>query len=82
MAPIAHGDDHGGSIRYPAQVCGVLGLRPTVGLVPRPVRVAPVRDVGIGAAEVVEARAGVLTRIRPRGRGTDGPDDVSRGGVR
>jgi amidase len=34
MAPIAHGNDHGGSIRYPAHVCGVLGLRPTVGRVP------------------------------------------------
>ncbi len=34
MTPIAHGNDHGGSIRHPAHACGVVGLRPTVGRVP------------------------------------------------
>ncbi|HSV61211.1 MAG TPA: amidase family protein [Variovorax sp.] len=34
MGPIAHGNDVGGSIRYPAYACGVYGLRPTVGRVP------------------------------------------------
>lgn len=34
VVPIAHGNDLGGSIRYPAAVCGVVGLRPTVGRVP------------------------------------------------
>ncbi|WP_432854692.1 amidase family protein [Amycolatopsis sp. CA-161197] len=33
MVPVAHGNDVGGSIRYPAYVCGVVGLRPTVGKV-------------------------------------------------
>lgn len=35
MAPINQGNDIGGSIRYPAAACGVVGLRPTPGRVPR-----------------------------------------------
>lgn len=34
MCAIAHGNDYGGSIRYPAFACGVVGLRPTQGRVP------------------------------------------------
>ncbi|WP_067811655.1 amidase [Actinomadura kijaniata] len=33
MTPVAQGNDIGGSIRYPAGCCGVVGVRPTVGLV-------------------------------------------------
>lgn len=34
VVPIAHGNDLGGSLRYPGAVCGVIGLRPTIGRVP------------------------------------------------
>ena len=34
MGAIAHGNDYGGSIRYPAWACGVVGLRTTVGRIP------------------------------------------------
>ena len=34
MVPFAQGNDIGGSIRYPAYACGIVGIRPTVGRVP------------------------------------------------
>ena len=34
MVPIAHGNDLGGSIRYPAYASGIVGIRPTLGRVP------------------------------------------------
>ncbi|SLN77059.1 amidase [Oceanibacterium hippocampi] len=35
MGPIAIGNDLGGSVRYPAQCCGIASLRPTFGRNPR-----------------------------------------------
>jgi amidase len=34
IGPLAHGSDIGGSVRYPAYACGIVGIRPTLGRVP------------------------------------------------
>ena len=34
MVPLAQGTDFGGSIRVPAAFCGIVGIRPTPGLIP------------------------------------------------
>ncbi|MGI9228616.1 MAG: amidase [Gammaproteobacteria bacterium] len=34
ITPLAHGTDLGGSLRHPAQACGVASIRPTLGRVP------------------------------------------------
>ncbi len=42
MVPLAHGNDSGGSIRYPAYCCGLFGMRPTFGRVPHHSGTSPV----------------------------------------
>ncbi len=41
MVPLTHGNDSGGSIRYPAYCCGIFGMRPTFGRVPHYSGTAP-----------------------------------------
>ena len=47
MFPIASGSDLAGSLRIPAAFCGVMGLRPTVGLVPSGPSNIPFDSLGV-----------------------------------
>ncbi len=64
MGAIAHGNDYGGSIRYPAWACGVVGLRTTVGRVPSYKASAPNRIISNQQMSV----QGPITRTVADGR--------------
>lgn len=65
LVDVALGSDTGGSIRSPAACCGVVGIRPTHGLVPRHgfVELAPSADTIGPIARDVETAASVLKTI-------------------
>lgn len=70
VVPIAHGNDGGGSCRIPAASCGIIGFKPTRGLVsPGPFGNAGVglATDGILARTVADVAAGldVIARVRP-----------------
>ena len=67
MAHIAQGSDNACSVRYPAAFCGVVGLRPSPGLVPQGAEPAAVSGAVGDRADRAERR-----RCRPRPR-RDGP---------
>ncbi len=65
LAVVALGTDSGGSVRHPASMCGVVGLKPTYGLVPLRgiIPLSPALDhVGVLARSVADVAA-ALTAI-------------------
>src|SRR5204863_8848975 len=47
MAWVAHGTDMGGSLRNPASFCGIVGMRPSIGRVPRTPETKIDRTLGV-----------------------------------
>lgn len=47
MVALGHGTDLGGSLRHPAQCCGVASLRPTLGRVPDWIQTQPEPPIGV-----------------------------------
>jgi aspartyl-tRNA(Asn)/glutamyl-tRNA(Gln) amidotransferase subunit A len=77
LLPLALGSDTGGSIRVPAAFCGITGLKPTRGLVPR-TGVAPLSWTLDHVGPMARSAAD-LARVMPLIAGPDGQDPMAAG---
>lgn len=76
------GTDAGGSIRVPSHYCGIVGLRPTAGLVPETGCWPPTRDTGLLDISAVGPMARFvedLSLLLPILAGADGVDPFVQG---
>ena len=76
MLPLCTGSDTGGSLRLPAAICGVVGFRPSPGLVPmngRPLGWTPISVLGPMGRSVADARMLFAVQL-----GVDSRDPLSR----
>ncbi len=77
LMPLALGTDTGGSIRVPSAWCGITGLKPTRGLVPR-TGVAPLSWT-LDHIGPMARSADDLARVMPLVAGPDGADPTAEG---
>lgn len=81
MVPLATGSDYGGSLRTPAAFCGVVGFRPSPGLVPSPDKAAglmPWSVLGPMGRSVADAHLLLCAQMDTDKRDPFSSDDVAR----
>ncbi len=81
QVPLATGSDYGGSLRTPAAFCGVVGFRPSPGIVPYPDRAAgllPFSVTGPMGRTVADAHLLLTAQMDADRRDPFSSDDVRR----